>query len=79
MLLELLLKIIFIYYENRNYWALINAFWIHLRFVSYRFVKYRFVRYTFRLLDADIPSKHYVHKQIVQEHYCSEGCQGIEN
>ena len=37
-------------FEYRNYWVLINAFWIRLRFVSYRFVKYRFVRYTFRFV-----------------------------
>ena len=37
-------------FEYRNYWVLINAFWIRLRFVSYRFVKYRFVKYTFRFV-----------------------------
>ena len=31
--------------KYRNYWVLINAFWIRLRFV-----KYRFVRYWFRFL-----------------------------
>ena len=31
--------------KYRNYWVLINAFWIRLRFVKYRFMKYRFVRY----------------------------------
>ena len=51
--------------EYRNYWVLINAFWIRLRFVKYRFVRYRFVRYWFRFvsrpwLDTDIPSKHFV-------------------
>ena len=36
--------------KYRNYWVLINAFWIRLRFVKYRFVRYRFVRYWFRFL-----------------------------
>ena len=45
--------------KYRNYWILINAFWIRLRLVKYRFVRYRFVRYLFRFLsrpwfDTDI-------------------------
>ena len=45
--------------KYRNYWVLINAFWIRLRLVKYRFVRYRFVRYLFRFLsrpwfDTDI-------------------------
>ena len=31
--------------NTENYWVLINAFWIRLRFVKYRFVRCRFVRY----------------------------------
>ena len=31
--------------NTENYWVLVNAFWIRLRFVKYRFVRYRFVRY----------------------------------
>ena len=50
--------------KYRNYWVLINAFWIRLRFVKYRFVRYRFVRYWFRFvsrpwLDTDISSKYF--------------------
>ena len=37
--LKLILKI----KKYRNYWVLINAYWIRLRFVKYRFVRYRFV------------------------------------
>ena len=56
--------------NTENYWVLVNAFWIRLRFVKYRFVRYRFVRYWFRFvirpwLDTDIPSKHSVYHQDV--------------
>ena len=51
--------------NTENYWVLVNAFWIRLRFVKYRFVRYRFVRYWFRFvdkpwLDTDIHSRHFV-------------------
>ena len=45
--LKLILKI----KKYRNYWVLINAYWIRLRFVKYRFVRYRFV------------SRHYLQKK----------------
>ena len=56
--------------KYRNYWVLINAFWICLSFVKYRFVRYRFVRYWFRFvsrpwLGTDIPSKHLVYLEDV--------------
>ena len=43
----------------RNYWILINAFWICLRFVRYSLVKYRFVRYTFRFVRYRYPNKQF--------------------
>ena len=56
--------------NTENYWVLVNAFWIRLRFVKYRFVRYRFVRYWLRFvsrpwLDTDIPSKHFVYLEDV--------------
>ena len=50
--LKLILKI----KKYRNYWVLINAYWIRLRFVKYRFVRYRFV------------NRHYLQKK---KHYFS--------
>ena len=51
--------------KYRNYWVLINAFWIYLRFVKNRFLRHRFARYWFRFvsrpwLDTNIPNKHFL-------------------
>ena len=51
--------------KYRNYWVLINAFWIRLRFVKYRFVRYWFRFLSRPWLDTGIPNKYFVCLQAV--------------
>ena len=69
--LKLILKI----KKYRNYWVLINAYWIRLRFVKYRFVRYRFVnRHYLQKKNGFFSFQQYIRYAMVTEKfnfYCS--------